>query len=82
MEVWKHLRAILLLPGMVLGVIPAAVLWLGGLDSFHIWQCRTVSIVTSDSASVNASIRVVRLFCMIAWIGGSGRFLYAFSAAS
>jgi protein-S-isoprenylcysteine O-methyltransferase Ste14 len=36
--VWKHLRAILLLPGMVLGVIPATLLWLGGLDSLRIWK--------------------------------------------
>jgi len=38
MEAWKHLRAILLLPGMVLVVIPSTLLWLGGLDSFHVWQ--------------------------------------------
>ncbi len=35
---WKHLRAIVLLPGMVLLVIPATLLWLAGMDSFDLWQ--------------------------------------------
>jgi protein-S-isoprenylcysteine O-methyltransferase Ste14 len=38
MEAWKHLRAILLLPGMVLLVIPGLILWLGGLDTLGFWR--------------------------------------------
>ncbi len=38
MEAWKHIREILLLPGMVLIVIPGTLLWLSGMDSFHLWQ--------------------------------------------
>jgi protein-S-isoprenylcysteine O-methyltransferase Ste14 len=38
MEIWKHLRAILLLPGMVLVVIPGTILYLTGLDTFDLWQ--------------------------------------------
>jgi len=38
MDTWKHLRAILLLPGMVLVVIPATILFLTGLDTFGLWQ--------------------------------------------
>jgi hypothetical protein len=34
----NHLRAILLLPGMVLVVIPATILYLTGLDTFDLWQ--------------------------------------------
>src|SRR5271166_3191568 len=35
---WKHLRAIILLPGMVTLVIPGSMLWLAGTDSFGLWQ--------------------------------------------
>ena len=35
---WKHLRAIILLPGMVTLVIPGTMLWLSGIDSFGLWQ--------------------------------------------
>ena len=38
MEAWKHLRAILLLPGMVLLVIPGLILWRGGFDTLGLWQ--------------------------------------------
>ena len=38
MEAWKHLRGILLLPGMVLVVIPGLILWRGGFDTLGIWQ--------------------------------------------
>jgi protein-S-isoprenylcysteine O-methyltransferase Ste14 len=34
----KHLRAILLLPGMVLVVIPATILYVTGIDTFDLWQ--------------------------------------------
>jgi protein-S-isoprenylcysteine O-methyltransferase Ste14 len=38
MAAWKHLRAILLLPGMVLLVIPGLILWRGGFDTLGLWQ--------------------------------------------
>jgi protein-S-isoprenylcysteine O-methyltransferase Ste14 len=34
----KHLRAIIMLPGMVLVVIPGTILWLAGTDSLGLWQ--------------------------------------------
>ena len=38
MEAWKHIRAIILLPGIVMIVIPATILCLSGADSFGLWQ--------------------------------------------
>jgi protein-S-isoprenylcysteine O-methyltransferase Ste14 len=38
MEAWKHLRAIILLPGMVTLVIPGTILWRTGTDSLGLWQ--------------------------------------------
>ncbi len=45
MRAWKHLRAILLLPGMVLLVIPGFILWLGGLDTLRLWRSVPLSKV-------------------------------------
>jgi hypothetical protein len=36
METWKHLRAVLLLPGMVLAVVPAMTLYLTGPGTFDL----------------------------------------------
>jgi protein-S-isoprenylcysteine O-methyltransferase Ste14 len=38
METWKHIRAILLLPGMLAVVIPGTILLLTGLDTLGLWQ--------------------------------------------
>ncbi len=38
MEAWKHLRAVIMLPGVVTIVIPGTILWLAGADSFGLWQ--------------------------------------------
>jgi protein-S-isoprenylcysteine O-methyltransferase Ste14 len=38
MEAWKHLRAIILLPGMVLLVIPGTILWRGDFDTLGLWR--------------------------------------------
>jgi protein-S-isoprenylcysteine O-methyltransferase Ste14 len=38
MEAWKHIRAILPLPGMVLVAIPALILSLGGADTLGLWR--------------------------------------------
>jgi protein-S-isoprenylcysteine O-methyltransferase Ste14 len=35
---WEHLRAIVLLPGMVLLVIPGTILWRGGFDTLWLWR--------------------------------------------
>jgi len=38
METWKHLRAILLLPGLLAVVIPGTILLLTGLDTLGLWH--------------------------------------------
>jgi protein-S-isoprenylcysteine O-methyltransferase Ste14 len=38
MRSWKHLRTILLLPGMVTLAIPGTILWLTGVDTLGIWR--------------------------------------------
>jgi len=38
MGVWKHLRAIILLPGVVTLLIPVTILWRTGMDSHGLWQ--------------------------------------------
>jgi protein-S-isoprenylcysteine O-methyltransferase Ste14 len=38
MEAWRHLRAIILLPGMVTLAIPGIILWRTGKDSWGLWQ--------------------------------------------
>jgi protein-S-isoprenylcysteine O-methyltransferase Ste14 len=38
MEAWRHLRAIILLPGVVTLVIPGIILWRTGMDSRGLWQ--------------------------------------------
>jgi protein-S-isoprenylcysteine O-methyltransferase Ste14 len=34
---WKHLRAIILLPGIVTLVLPSTILWRGGIDTLGLW---------------------------------------------
>jgi hypothetical protein len=38
MDTWKHLRAILFLPGMLAVVIPGTILLVTGLDTLGLWQ--------------------------------------------
>ena len=38
METWKHVRAVILLPGTVTLVIPGTILWRAGTDSWGLWQ--------------------------------------------
>jgi protein-S-isoprenylcysteine O-methyltransferase Ste14 len=38
MEAWRHLRAIILLPGMVTLAIPGIILWRTRMDSWGLWQ--------------------------------------------
>ena len=56
METWKHLRAILLLPGMLAVVIPGTILLLTGLDTGSpprqpVWACRSSAAFLSALAS-------------------------------
>ncbi len=45
METWKHIRAILLLPFMVTVVIPALIVYFGGLDTLGLWKIMPASQV-------------------------------------
>jgi protein-S-isoprenylcysteine O-methyltransferase Ste14 len=38
MEVWRHLRAMILLPGVVTLVVPGIILWRTGMDSWGLWK--------------------------------------------
>ena len=38
LRAFSHVRAIILLPGMVLGAIPGIILWRTGMDSWGLWQ--------------------------------------------
>jgi len=51
---WKHLRAIMTLPGMVLVVIPGTILWLAGTDSLGLWQSVPASKVVQKQSQVMA----------------------------
>jgi protein-S-isoprenylcysteine O-methyltransferase Ste14 len=63
---WKHLRAILLLPGMVTIVIPATILWRAGTVSFGLWQSSPASRVVL--AMIGALCMCLGLLLMIATI--------------
>jgi protein-S-isoprenylcysteine O-methyltransferase Ste14 len=72
MEAWKHLRAIILLPGMVTLVIPGTILWLGGMDSFHLWRSvpalkvmLSIIGVTCISLGLLLMIATIRLFVKV-----------------
>ena len=43
MPSWKHVRTILLLPGMVTIAVPAMILWLTGTDTLGLWRSFPVS---------------------------------------
>jgi protein-S-isoprenylcysteine O-methyltransferase Ste14 len=72
METWKHLRAILLLPGIVTVVIPAAILWNTGPDTFGLWKSAPNSRViapllgcVSICAGLALMAATIRLFHLI-----------------
>jgi hypothetical protein len=52
---WKHLRAILLLPGIVTLAIPGTIMWRAGTSSFRLWQ-------SFPTASVG--LPVIGAFCI------------------
>ena len=72
MEAWKHLRAILLLPGMVLLVIPGLILRRGGFDTLGLSQSvpltRVVLLILGGACVVLGLVLMVatiRLFVTV-----------------
>ena len=72
MGAWKHLRAILLLPGMVLLVIPGLILWRGGFDTLGPWRSVPPSKVILPVIGVicvclgiSLMVATIRLFVMV-----------------
>ena len=55
MDTWKHLRAILLLPGMLAVVIPTTALVLKGLDTFGLWQS-VMSFADSEELVITSEL--------------------------
>jgi protein-S-isoprenylcysteine O-methyltransferase Ste14 len=62
----KHLRAILLLPGMVLVVIPATILYVTGIDTFDLWQSQPATRFVLPLLGI--LLMVVGLVLMVATI--------------
>lgn len=53
MSIWKHLRAILLLPFMATAVIPCGLLFVFGLDTLGWWETWPVTrFVTPGSGAI------------------------------
>ena len=72
MEAWKHLRAILLLPGMVLLVIPGLILWRTGFDRLGLWRSMPASRINLPiigaiciSLGLLLMIATIRLFAAV-----------------
>jgi hypothetical protein len=63
---WKHLRAVLVLPFMVTVVIPGVILWLSGPDTLDLWQ---LALATRMALSIVGLLFIVLgLVLMIATI--------------
>jgi protein-S-isoprenylcysteine O-methyltransferase Ste14 len=45
MRTWKHLRAILLLPGMAAVAVPGMLLYLTGADTFGLWRSHPAAAI-------------------------------------
>ena len=72
MEAWKHVRAIILLPGVVTLVIPGTILWREGTDSYGLWQSFPASRVILPivgivciSVGLLLMVATIRLFVMV-----------------
>jgi len=66
MEAWKHVRAVLLLPGMVLVVTPATIVYLTGMDTFGLWQ--SIPLVRIVLALVGLAFVVEGLVLMVSTV--------------
>jgi protein-S-isoprenylcysteine O-methyltransferase Ste14 len=69
---WKHIRAIILLPGIVTLVIPGTILWWGGLDTLGLWQSVPASVVVLPVLGViciclglSLMVATIRLFVTV-----------------
>ncbi len=69
---WKHIRAIILLPGMVTLVIPGTILRRGGLDTLGFWQSVPASVVVLPVLGViciclglSLMVATIRLFVTV-----------------
>jgi protein-S-isoprenylcysteine O-methyltransferase Ste14 len=72
METWKHLRAILLLPFMVMVVIPATLLYWTGVDTFDLWQSSPATRVALPAlgllligVGLTLMVATIRLFVVV-----------------
>jgi protein-S-isoprenylcysteine O-methyltransferase Ste14 len=72
MAAWRQLRAIVLLPGVVFGVIPGLIVYFTGLDTFCIgWFCPVTRIILPiiglSFAAVGLSVMIaaIRLFATV-----------------
>jgi protein-S-isoprenylcysteine O-methyltransferase Ste14 len=74
MEAWKHLRAILVLPGMAAAVIPAVLLLLIGPDTFGIWESApALRVVLAVLGVVFVALSLVLMVATIRLFGTVGR---------
>src|SRR5262245_32256658 len=74
MAAWKHLRAILLLPGMVLLVIPGTILWRGGFDTLGLWQSAPMTrLVLPFIGIICVGLGLVLMVATIRLFGTVGR---------
>jgi protein-S-isoprenylcysteine O-methyltransferase Ste14 len=72
MKIWRHLRAIVLLPGMVLVVIPSTILWLNGADTIGLWRSipssrvvLTIVGIACISLGLTLMVGTIRLFARV-----------------
>ncbi len=72
MEIWRHLRAIVLLPGMVLVVIPGTILRLNGVDTLGLWPSipssrvvLTIIGIACISLGLSLMVATIRLFARV-----------------
>jgi len=72
LQVVKHLRAILLLPFMVIVVIPGAILWLSGPDTLNLWRsvpltrvCLPISGCIFICLGLGLMVTSIRLFVTV-----------------
>ena len=72
MNTWKHLRAIVILPGIVTIVIPATILYFTGLDTFVLWEsypATRIALAVLGSGLICLGlvlmVATIRLFVMV-----------------